>query len=352
MNSFAASVLQWFASHGRHDLPWQQNSTPYRVWISEIMLQQTQVAIVIPYYLRFMGSFPDVTALADAEIDDVLHHWSGLGYYARARNLHRTAIIIRDEFAGELPESIDDVISLPGIGRSTAGAILALSRNERHPILDGNVKRVLARHQAIAGWPGKTEVANALWRAAETHTPEQRVGDYTQAIMDLGATVCTRSSPQCKACPVSADCLARKLDAIGEFPGRRARKGKPLKQTTMVLAVSDDSLYLERRPAAGIWGGLWSLPELSDDNVGDWCRQNLNASEDSIEPWDSLRHSFSHYDLDIQPVVVRIAATSRKVADGDDAIWHPLDELPPGGIAAPVQTLINTLKTGGHVQNS
>lgn len=351
LDVFSGRVLAWFDECGRKDLPWQQ-ADAYGIWVSEIMLQQTQVQTVIPYYERFMQSFPHVVDLANATLDEVLQHWSGLGYYARARNLHSAARAIRDEHRGVFPDSFDDVIALPGIGRSTAGAILSLAFNARHPILDGNVKRVLARHQAIAGWPGKTNVANALWRAAETRTPEQRVGDYTQAIMDLGATVCTRSSPQCKACPVSADCLAHKLDATGEFPGRKARKGKPLKQTTMVLAVSDDSLYLERRPATGIWGGLWSLPELSDDNVGDWCRQNLNASEDSIEPWDSLRHSFSHYDLDIQPVVVRIAATSRKVADGNDAIWHPLDELLPGGIAAPVQTLINTLKTGGHVQNS
>jgi A/G-specific adenine glycosylase len=348
---FSGRVLAWFDEFGRTDLPWQQAGA-YGIWVSEIMLQQTQVQTVIPYYERFMQSFPDVVELADAPLDSVLQHWSGLGYYARARNLHSAAQVIRDTHRGDFPGSFDDVIALPGIGRSTAGAILSLAFNTRHSILDGNVKRVLARHGAIAGWPGKTDVASDLWRNAESHTPEQRVGDYTQAIMDLGATVCTRTSPQCDACPVRADCQARKLDATGEFPGRKARKNKPLKQTTMVLAVSDDSLYLERRPAAGIWGGLWSLPELPDNNVGDWCRQNLNAREDSIEPWNSLRHSFSHYDLDIQPVVVRIAATSRKVADGDDAIWHPLDELPPGGIAAPVQTLINTLKTGGHVQNS
>jgi len=320
--------------------------------VSEIMLQQTQVQTVIPYYERFMRSFPRVVELANATLDEVLQHWSGLGYYARARNLHTAAQFIRDDHRGVFPDSFDDVIALPGIGRSTAGAVLSLAFNTRHPILDGNVKRVLTRHNAIAGWPGKTDVMNSLWQAAEQHTPEQRVADYTQAIMDLGATVCSRSNPSCAICPVSADCLARESNTIADFPGRKPKKTKPLKQTTMVLAVSDDSLYLERRPAAGSWGGLWSLPELSDGDAGDWCRRNLSASEDSVEAWDSLRHSFSHYDLDIRPVLVRISATSRKVADGDDAIWHPLGERPPGGIAAPVQSLINTLKTGGHVQNN
>ena len=350
-HDFSDRVLAWFDDFGRKDLPWQQ-ADAYAIWVSEIMLQQTQVQTVIPYYERFMRSFPGVIDLANAPLDKVLQHWSGLGYYARARNLHNAAQVIRDDHGGVFPHSNDDLIALPGIGRSTAGAILSLAFNTRQPILDGNVKRVLARHGTIAGWPGKIDVANALWQAAEQFTPLQRVADYTQAIMDLGATVCIRSKPRCESCPVSTDCQARKSNTVGEFPGRKPKKAKPLRQTTMVLAVHDDSLYLERRPATGIWGGLWSLPELADDNVGDWCRDNLNVGENSIEAWDSLRHSFSHYDLDIQPVVVRIATTSRKVADGDDAIWHPLDESPPGGIAAPVQTLINTLKTGGHVQNS
>jgi A/G-specific adenine glycosylase len=350
-DDFSGHVLAWFDDFGRKDLPWQQ-ADAYGVWVSEIMLQQTQVQTVIPYYERFMRSFPDVLVLANAPLDKVLQHWSGLGYYARARNLHKAARVIRDEHRGAFPQSFDDVIALPGIGRSTAGAILSLAFDKRFPILDGNVKRVLARHHAIAGWPGKTEVAKTLWQAADQCTPEQRVADYTQAIMDLGATLCTRSNPRCEACPVRSDCQAHSLGAIGEYPGRKPKKARPLKQTTMVLAVQDDSLYLERRPATGIWGGLWSLPELASGDVDDWCREKLYIAENSVETWDLLRHSFSHYDLDIQPVVVRIAASSRKVADGDDAIWHPLDELPPGGIAAPVQTLINNLKTGEYVQNN
>ena len=350
MTDFSDRVIAWFDRHGRKDLPWHQ-ADAYRVWVSEIMLQQTQVQTVIPYYERFIQSFPGVVALADAELDRVLGHWSGLGYYARARNLHSAAKTIRDDYDGAFPCSFDDIVALPGIGRSTAGAILSLAFARRCPILDGNVKRVLARHLAIGGWPGKSSVAQELWEAAERHTPNTQVGAYTQAIMDLGATVCTRSSPCCEECPVSEDCQAGVSATMDQYPGRKPRKAKPLKQTTMVLAVSDDAVYLERRPAAGIWGGLWSLPELADAEVGDWCRQNLDSVGGTIETWDTLRHSFSHYDLDIRPVLVRIGARSRKVADGDDSTWHRLDDLPPGGIAAPVQKLINTLKTGGHVQN-
>ena len=351
MSDFSDRVLTWFDRHGRKDLPWQQ-ADAYRVWVSEIMLQQTQVQTVIPYYERFMQSFPSVIALADADLDTVLRHWSGLGYYARARNLHSAARTIRDDHGGTFPSSFDEVAKLPGIGRSTAGAILSLAFERRHPILDGNVKRVLARYLAIAGWPGKSAVAKRLWEAAELHTPKTGISAYTQAIMDLGATICTRSNPRCDACPVNQDCLARESGTMDQYPGRRPKKARPLRQTTMVLAVSEDAIYLERRPPAGIWGGLWSLPELADDAVGDWCRENLNCVGDRTESWGTLRHSFSHYDLDIQPVVVRIESSSRKVADGGDATWHRLDDSPPGGIAAPVQKLINTLKTGGHVQNS
>lgn len=350
LQPFATRILQWFDAHGRRDLPWQQDMNPYRVWVSEIMLQQTQVQTVMPYYARFMRSFPDVVALADADIDAVMQHWSGLGYYARGRNLHRAAQTIRDQFGGEFPTVFDDVVALPGIGRSTAGAILALALQQRHAILDGNVKRVLARHAAVEGWPGKTAVANELWALAEARTPQQRVADYTQAMMDLGATLCTRSKPDCGACPVAADCQARRTDAIAHFPGRKPRQIKPLRTTTMVMAVSEDSVYLERRPPVGIWGGLWSLPEV--ENVADWCRQQLHALPAETEQRAILRHSFSHYDLDIQPVVVRVAAGSRTVADNPDATWHVLDDEPPGGIAAPVQQLLNTLKTDRYVTNS
>ena len=350
MTEFSERLLAWFDDHGRKDLPWQCDD-PYRIWVSEIMLQQTQVQTVIPYYERFVASFPDAVALADASIDEVLAHWSGLGYYARARNLHAAAKIVRDEHGGRFPESFDDVVALPGIGRSTAGAILALAFGQRHPILDGNAKRVLARHGAIAGWPGKTAVAKALWQAADEHTPDARVADYTQAIMDLGATLCTRSSPACDACPVGGDCSARIAGTTGDYPGRKAAGEKPLRQTTMVLAVQRGALYLERRPPAGIWGGLWSLPEIGHGEVAAWCEKNLDSKGSAVEPLATLRHSFSHFDLDIRPVVVHIAGPTRKVADNGDATWHRLDQDPPGGVAAPVQQLIDTLKTDPNVQN-
>ena len=346
MTDFSARLLDWFDAHGRKDLPWQTPKNPYRTWVSEIMLQQTQVQTVIPYFERFVRRFPDVTALADAEQDKVLQHWSGLGYYARARNLHRAAQVIRDDYAGQFPGTLEEVMALPGVGRSTAGAILALSMNQRHPILDGNVKRVLARHEAVAGWPGTTSVASRLWEIAERNTPHERVADYTQAIMDLGATLCTRSNPACDRCPVAADCEALSLGSVTELPGRKPKKEKPLRATTMVLACHDGHIYLERRPESGIWGGLWSLPEVNGTSVEGWCRERLAGTPGQIESWQVLRHSFSHYDLDIQPIVVRIEAPLSKVADFADAGWHPLDNELPGGVAAPVSKLIEQLKNG------
>jgi len=351
MPDLSTRVLAWYDVHGRKDLPWQVPDA-YSVWVSEIMLQQTQVQTVIPYYERFMRSFPDVLTLADAAVDAVLQHWSGLGYYARARNLHKAAQTLRDEHGGTFPRDFESVVALPGIGRSTAGAILALAFEQRAPILDGNVKRVLARHAAIAGWPGKSAVADSLWQAAELNTPRERVAHYTQAIMDLGATLCTRSNPRCGDCPLNDDCRAFEMGAISDYPGRKPAKKKPLRQTTMVLAISDDGLYMERRPPVGIWGGLWSLPEVADANVGAWCEETLNISANGHESWQILRHSFSHFDLDILPVVVRIEGASRKVTDGDAVTWYRLQESPPGGIAAPVQKLIDTLKTGGYVENN
>ena len=344
-DTFSARLLQWYGEMGRKDMPWQIDRTPYRVWISEVMLQQTQVATVVPYYLRFMESFPDVVRLADAPVDEVLRHWSGLGYYARARNLCKAAREIRDNHGGELPRNFEDVVALPGIGLSTAGAILALARNERHAILDGNVKRVLARYHAIDGWPGSSSVARELWEAAEMHTPVSDVAPYTQAIMDLGATVCTRTRPACSACPLSGDCLAHRHGRIADFPGQRLRKAKPLRRTHMVLAWCKDNVYLERRPPSGIWGGLWSLPEFErDDDLSDWVRRRLNAKAVKVERWTLLRHSFSHYDLDIQPVAVLVEGVSRTLADSDDSVWHDYTANAPFGVAAPVRKLLDQLK--------
>ena len=338
---FAARVLAWFDEHGRKHLPWQQPKDSYRIWVSEVMLQQTQVQTVIPYFERFMQRFPDVASLADAPVDDVLSHWSGLGYYARARNLHRAAQAVRDEHAGRFPRDFTAVAALPGIGRSTAGAILSLSHGDRFAILDGNVKRVLARHAAVEGWPGRTAVLNTLWALSEERTPAGRVDDYNQAMMDLGATLCVRSKPACLLCPVRDDCEAYREGDISRYPGRKPKKDKPLKTTTMVLAMDDDQVYLQRRPATGIWGGLWSFPEVGSD-IADWSTKTLGGRPAVEERWDTLRHSFSHYDLDIRPVVIRVESAA--VADSDEAGWFALDAEPPGGIAAPVARLLDSLR--------
>jgi len=351
MNDFAVRLLDWFDVHGRKDLPWQQDTNPYGIWVSEIMLQQTQVQTVIPYYEGFMQSFPVVADLAGAGLDEVLKHWSGLGYYARARNMHRAAQIIRDDYGGNFPGTIDAIESLPGIGHSTAGAILSLAFGQRHAILDGNVKRVLSRHSAIGGWPGKSDVAATLWQLSDKHTPGTRVSHYTQAIMDLGATLCTRTRPRCDECPVRLDCVARALGTIADYPGKRAKKTKPLRETTMVLAVADNAVYLERRPPSGIWGGLWSFPELEPDSLMDWCARFANGSMIEAEKMPSLRHSFSHYELDIHPVVVHMNRASTIVADNDDVTWYQLDQQAPGGIAAPVQKLLDSLRNTDNVAN-
>ena len=337
---FSDKILDWFDANGRHDLPWQVDPTPYRVWVSEIMLQQTQVMTVIPYYERFMRSFPDVGALADADQDDVLHHWSGLGYYARARNLHKAAVILRDEHGGVFPEQIDDVIALPGIGRSTAGAILSLSRGERHPILDGNVKRVLARCFAIEGWPGKGAVAAELWALSGQLTPDHRCAEFNQAMMDLGATVCTRSRPRCESCPLSNDCLAHASGSEARYPGRKPKKARPRKATRMILARRGTSVYLQRRPPAGVWGGLWSLPELEPgEDLSDWCDSRLGAEPVAVEEWPVVQHSFTHFDLDIHPVAMLVADTADAVSE-PAGIWYDLAEPPAVGLAAPIKTLL------------
>lgn len=329
MKAFHHRVLDWFDQHGRKTLPWQLERTPYRVWISEIMLQQTQVATVIPYFNAFMQRFPDVIALADAPQDEVLHHWSGLGYYARARNLHHAARMIRDDHAGEFPGTFDAVAALPGIGRSTAGAILSLSLGQRHAILDGNVKRVLARHAAVEGWPGRTAVARQLWEIAETLTPDERVADYNQAMMDLGALLCTRSSPRCDACPVSADCRASIDGRQADFPGRKPKRGLPERYAHWLVVRDGNNVLLEKRPPSGIWGGLWCFPEAGEDGV-----------PDDAERLDPLTHTFSHFRLHIQPVVI---PATPSVAERE-TVWYNTAQPQNLGLAAPVRKLLDRLR--------
>jgi A/G-specific adenine glycosylase len=345
VKNFAPRVLAWFDEHGRKSLPWQENKTPYRVWISEIMLQQTQVTTVIPYYHKFMTSFPSVEALAQAEQDEVLAHWSGLGYYARARNMHKAAKMLVDEFDSEFPQSVEGVCELPGIGRSTAAAILSISRGVQAAILDGNVKRVLSRFHAVPTWPGEKKTENAMWELAENYMPSERCGDYTQAMMDLGATLCTRSKPQCLLCPLESDCEGRQTPNPTQFPIRKPKKAaKPEKSIQLlVLMNQQEQLLLEKRPQTGIWGGLWSLPELAtDESVVLHIEQRFNAQVSSVIPLSSFRHTFSHYHLDISPSQIQMAAANW-IMEGDKYQWFSQQEALALGLPAPVRNILEKI---------
>ena len=342
---FAQRLLAWFDRHGRHDLPWQREATPYRVWLSEIMLQQTQVAVVVPYFERFIARFPDLQSLASAEQDEVLHLWSGLGFYARARNLHCTARLIVAGHQGRFPEQIEVLETLPGIGRSTAGAILSLALGQHHPILDGNCKRVLARCFAISGWPGSSAVLTRLWALADTLTPAHRVAPFNQAMMDLGATLCKRSNPACSICPLADACQALALDRVRDYPASKPRRQAPLRVVQMLLIQDEQGqLLLQRRPPAGIWGGLWTPPELGvDADAEDWCRLQLQASLRRLEMLPSRRHTFSHFQLEMRPVLVRLASSTARIGDAADTIW--VDPARPGalGLPAPIRQMLTEL---------
>jgi A/G-specific adenine glycosylase len=341
---FAARLLGWFEHDGRKDLPWQRDPSPYRVWVSEIMLQQTQVATVIPYFEAFVGRFPDVASLAEAPIDEVLHLWSGLGYYARARHMQRAARIIRGRHGGEFPRTLEDVMSLPGIGRSTAGAILALSRGERHPILDGNVKRVLTRQFGLAGFPGEPRVEERLWSLAEACTPRTRVAEYTQAIMDLGATVCTRARPACLLCPVAAGCVAKREGRQAELPSPRPKAHRPQRELWVMIAIrAGGELLLERRPPLGLWGGLWALPEFpTREHALQWSHERLSGAQPA-ETAPPLRHAFSHFELEMKPLVVRCADGAGGLRDADRYLWYDPRDPPRLGLPKPIATLIRAV---------
>ena len=346
MTSFSKNLLTWFHQHGRKNLPWQQNPTPYRVWISEIMLQQTQVQTVIPYYERFMQSFPDLETLAAAPLDDVLHHWSGLGYYARARNLHKAAQQICDQHAGQFPDDLDKLQQLPGIGRSTAGAILSLAFGQRQPILDGNVKRVLTRYHAIEGWPGKTDIQKTLWKIADQHTPEKEVAAYTQAIMDLGATLCTRSKPRCEDCPMQTDCEAKKTDRQKDFPFSKPKKIIPTKKKIFLILVNDQNeILLEKRPPIGIWGGLWSLPECDHaDDLAQVCDQRFTCKIVDQQTLETVRQTFSHFHLEITPQLIQIADQQTKIMESSETLWYNNTQQKHIGLATPVANLLKKIE--------
>lgn len=351
--AFSHSVLQWFDQHGRKDLPWQQDKTAYRVWVSEIMLQQTQVATVIPYFESFMARFPTIAELADAPLDAVLGLWSGLGYYARARNLHKSAQCVRDEHGGDFPANFEELLALPGVGRSTAGAVLSLALDQHHAILDGNVKRVLARVFAVDGWPGKTTVADRLWQHSERLTPEKRVADFNQAMMDLGSGLCTRSRPRCDVCPLQNNCEAFAQARQSDYPGKKPKKTIPVREIQMLMLSNDaNEVLLKRRPPTGIWGGLLSLPEVPvDSDASLWCERNLGFIVKEKTIWPVVRHTFSHFHLDITPVrVATMNGHTISVMEGAEWVWYkgaPDD----GGLPAPVTRLLEKMNVDVVLEN-
>ncbi|MBI1887426.1 MAG: A/G-specific adenine glycosylase [Nitrosomonadales bacterium] len=341
MSGFAVHLTRWQRKHGRHDLPWQGKDA-YRVWLSEIMLQQTQVATVIPYYQRFVAAFPTVAALAAASEDEVLAHWSGLGYYARGRNLHKAAQIILEKHHGEFPRVFEQMLELPGIGRSTAAAICALAFHERRAILDGNVRRVLARYSGIAGWTGNKVVEEKLWRQAEALLPQRDVASYTQALMDLGATVCTRSQPKCNECPAQAGCIAFNTGRTNELPTPRPKKAVPERHATFLLLMHGNDILLEKRPGSGIWGGLWCPPQFDDEAAArEWfMRSGMAASEG--ERLEAFIHTFTHFKLHIMPLKIRL---SRKPAHAAQpgSLWLDVEEALRAAIPTPVRSLLKEL---------
>lgn len=341
---FSKTLLNWYNKHGRKNLPWHKNINPYRVWISEIMLQQTQVTTVIPYFKKFIKTFPNIKSLAIADQDQVLNLWTGLGYYSRARNLHRTANIIMEKFRGKFPDDLETLQTLPGIGRSTAGAILAISMNQATSILDGNVKRVLTRFHAIEGWPGLPAVEKKLWQIATDSTPSSQAADYTQAIMDLGATICIRSKPLCQHCPLQKNCAAYTLGRQQEFPYKNSKKKNlPVRQTHMLLLRNkENAILLQKRPPTGIWGGLWSFPETTQNDYSSWCKKN-NLQIKQIQAQPSFRHTFSHFHLDITPVLVDVDIQKNTVMDSANQIWYKPDLKFSIGMATPVKNLLEQL---------
>ncbi len=340
MSAFADRLTRWQQAHGRHDLPWQGGRDPYAVWLSEIMLQQTQVSSVIPYYQRFLASFPDIAALAGASQDEVLAHWSGLGYYSRARNLHQAARQVVERHGGVFPAEFEQILALPGIGRSTAAAISAFAFGMRRAILDGNVKRVLARYFAVEGHPGAKGVEALLWQHAEALLPQQGLEAYTQGLMDLGATVCTRSRPRCGACPVGKDCLAHHQGRQNELPSPRPRKALPERETSMLLLLCQGEVFLEKRPPAGIWGGMWSFPEIAPDaDPRQACLARFGFETGLLEALPAMQHNFTHFRLHIRPQCMEVRGAQPQ-ARQPGGVWLGLHEALGAAIPAPVRKLL------------
>ena len=365
MAVFANAIVAWQKQHGRHDLPWQNTIDPYAIWVSEIMLQQTQVAAVIGYYGSFMQRFPTIAVLANASQEEVLQSWSGLGYYSRARNLHAAAQKIVDDFGGVFPSQFDDILSLPGIGRSTAAAISTFALNAPQPILDGNVKRVFARHFNIAGYTSAPKITQQLWKIAERENPASLKQTnlnqtnlnqtnlnhtasaiaYTQGLMDLGATLCTRSRPKCAACPVNASCAAFKLSLVSSLPTPKPRKVLPEKSTTMLVIIHQNEILLEKRPQTGIWGGLWSLPEIDMHEIAsEIAKSRFGLEVEAEEPLPIVNHAFTHFKLQITPQPLRLINQTLQL-DQSNYIWLPIDDAIAAAIPTPIRAILHQLKT-------
>jgi A/G-specific adenine glycosylase len=343
MTPFADALLAWFDNHGRKDLPWQHPRDAYRVWLSEVMLQQTQVVTVIPYFQRFVSALPTLRDLAAADEDTVLALWAGLGYYRRARFLQRAAQICVEKHGGELPRDFDALADLPGIGRSTAGAILAQAHGLRFPILDGNVKRVLTRYLGVHGFPGQSAVEKVLWHHADALMPAERTADYTQAIMDLGATLCVRTRPQCDACPLAESCVAKRDDLTTQLPTAKPTKRIPTRDTVMlILRDTKGRVLLERRGPQGVWSGLWSLPEASDHDAAWRAAQSL-ATIDDAQPLPAFTHVFSHYRLQVEPLLFDAATAHLRIADNPSLRWCDASERAALGLPAPVRSLLQDI---------
>ena len=339
----ADRLIAWQKQHGRHDLPWQNTHDPYAIWVSEIMLQQTQVTAVIGYYQKFMQRFPTVESLAAASQDDVMQHWSGLGYYSRARNLHKAAQQVMSLHDGVFPHDFEAIQALPGIGRSTAAAISSFAFGLPQPILDGNVKRVFARYFLIEGWPGLPAVEKRLWQIAETMQPQTEMGTYAQALMDLGATVCVRSRPRCANCPLQEDCGALLVDRVSELPASKPKKAIPEKAVQMLVLTHRGQVLLQKRPDSGIWGGLWSLPELEPERDGrQWGRQALGVQGDVPESLAQLTHVFTHFKLHITANHMPVTALPLQAQEAGWQ-WMPLDEAIGAGLPAPVRRILQAL---------
>jgi len=354
-DSFATRLIRWQREHGRHHLPWQNTRDAYRIWLSEIMLQQTQVGTVIPYYRRFLQCFPDIQSLASASLDEVMVHWSGLGYYSRARNLHKAAQRIMSEHSGAFPEQVDVIRQLPGIGRSTAAAIAVFAFGKRAAILDGNVKRILSRCFGIEGYPGEKHVETQLWQIAEALLPakdensiERDIEDYTQALMDLGATICTRAHPRCGSCPFRRDCIAFRDNRVHRLPTPRPRKVLPERETALLLVVAQGQILLEKRPSAGIWGALWSLPEMQmNENVIEYCMRRLGINVRPMSQMEALTHTFTHFRLRIYPLILQVISRSPGhlapevlSQSGNPCVWMMPEDALKAAIPSPVRKVL------------